>query len=327
MTKKYRSIHTTWLYSLTLLLSISAGGGWAQGYPAKPIRYVVPSSPGGGNDTMARVFAEALAETLGQTVIVENRAGAAGNIAAELVAKSASDGYTILQLSQALVVNVNLYRNLPFDLVRDFAAVTMLSIEPYMVAVHPSLPVKSINDLILLAKARPGALNYPSAGAGTTSFLSAELFKSMAGVNIVHVPYKGGGPALISVVSGETSIYFAPIPPTLPHIQQGRLRSIAVATSKRLPAMPDMPTVSESVAGYESANWYGLLVPAKTPKSVIATLHQASVMVMSKPSVNKRLVDIGYVPSTSQPDSFAVYIRDKIDSLAKILQQTGAIAN
>jgi len=313
-----------------LLIAVSScfsPAAFAQGYPAKPIRYIVPSSPGGGNDTMARVFADELAQTVGQQVIVENRAGAAGNIAAEGVARSAPDGYTVLQLSQALVANASLYRNLPYDLVRDFAPVTMLAIEPYIVVVHPSLPVKSINELVALARTKPGTLNYPSAGSGTMSFVSTELFKSMAGIDIMHVPYKGGGPALISVVSGETSIYFGPIPPILPHIQQGRLRAIAVATAKRLAAMPNLPTVGESVTGYESANWYGLLVPAKTPKETIAVLNRASINVLGKSAVNKRLVDIGYIPMSSASDEFGVYVRAKVAELAKIIRQTGATVN
>lgn len=317
------------LKSLMLACAIGqlAADGWAQIYPARPVRYIVPSSPGGGNDTMARVFAEELAQALGQNVVVDNRAGAAGNIAAEMVARSPADGYTVLQLSQSLAVNVSLYRNLPYDLVRDFAAVTMMAIEPYIVVVHPSLPAKSIGDLIRLAQARPGTINYPSAGAGTTSFLSTEQFKNMAGVNIVHVPYKGGGPALISVVSGETTVYFGPVPPLLPHIQQGRLRALAVATAKRLPAMPELPAVAESVPGFEFANWYGLLVPAKTPKNTIATINRAAVAVLNKPAVSKRLVAMGLIPMSSQPEEFADYIKLKIAALAKIIRDTGATVN
>ena len=317
------------LKSLVLACAIGqfAAEGWAQTYPVRPVRYIVPSSPGGGNDTMARVFAEELAQMLGQNIVVDNRAGAAGNIAAEMVARSPADGYTVLQLSQSLAVNVSLYRNLPYDLVRDFAAVTMMAIEPYIVVVHPSLPAKSIGDLIRLAQARPGTINYPSAGAGTTSFLSAEQFKSMAGVNIVHVPYKGGGPALISVVSGETTVYFGPVPPLLPHIQQGRLRALAVATAKRLPAMPEVPAVAESVPGFEFTNWYGLLVPAKTPRNIIATINRAAVAALDKPAVNKRLVAMGLIPMSSQPEEFADYIKLKIAALAKIIRDTGASVN
>ena len=305
-----------------------AGDGWTQSYPAKTVRYVVPSSPGVGNDTIARVFAEGLAQVFSQQVVVENRAGAAGNIAAETVARAPADGYTLLQISQSHAVNVTLYRGLRYDLVRDFAGVTLMAVEPYVVVVHPSLPVKSINDLIKLAKARPGALNFPSAGTGTTSFLSGELFKNMTGVNMVHVPYKGGGPALISVVSGETSIYFGPVPPAMPHIRLGRLRAIAVGTTTRLAVMPELPTVAEAgVPGYELANWFGLVVPAQTPKDILETIHRAAVTVLNKPNFSKRFSDMGLIPLSSRPDEFAAYIKSKIEMLAKIIRQTGATVN
>ena len=302
-----------------------ASDGWTQSYPARAVRYVVPSSPGGGNDTIARVFAEGLAREFGEQVVVENRAGAAGNIAAEAVARAPADGYTLLQISQGHAANVTLYRELRYNLVRDFAGVTLMAEEPFVVVVHPSLPVKSINDLIKLAKAKPGELNFPSAGTGTTSFLSGELFKNMAGVDMVHVAYKGGGPALLAAISGETSVYFGPLPPAMPHIRQGRLRAIAAGTAARIPVMPELPTVAESgVPGYELTNWFGLLVPVRTPKEVLETIHRAAVAALNKPSLRKRFGDLGLIPMTSLPAELEAHVKSKIEMLAKLIRQTGA---
>jgi tripartite-type tricarboxylate transporter receptor subunit TctC len=301
--------------------------GWAQSYPAKTIHYVVPSSAGGGSDYLSRIVTEELTQTFGQQVVVENRAGAASNIGAEFVAKAPADGYTVLQVSQSLAVNASLYRNLPYNLVRDFAPITLMVLQPYIVVVHSSLPVKSIGELVSLAKAKPGEIHYPSAGTGSASFFAQELFKNMAGVNLVHVPYKGGGPALISVIAGETSAYFAPIPPAMPHIQQGRLRALAVTTAKRLPTLPEYPTVAEGgVTGYEATQWYGLAVPVKAPKEAIATLHRATVDLLAKPGVSKRLNEGGYVTVGNQPGEYAAFLKAEIATLAKLIQQTGVTA-
>jgi tripartite-type tricarboxylate transporter receptor subunit TctC len=229
----------------------------AQAYPAKPIRYLIPMSPGSGADTIGRIVAGGMSPALGQQVVIDNRTGAAGNIGAELAAKSPPDGYTVFQSSMTHAVNATLYTNLTYDLVRDFAAVTLVANSPSMVVVHPSLPVKSLTELVKLAKARPGALNHGSTGAGTATFLAAEMFKSQAGVNLQHVPYRGGGEALIAVVTGEVSVYLGPLATVLPQVQQGKLRGLALTTLKRLPALSEFPTVAESgYPGYEAGNWY-----------------------------------------------------------------------
>jgi len=299
----------------------------AQTYPSKPVRYIVPSSAGGGSDYMSRIIAEELSAAFGQQVIVDNRAGAASNLGAEVVAKSAPDGYTVLQVSQTLAVNATFYKNLSYDLMRDFAPVTLMVLQPYIVVVHQSLPVKSIRELVKLAKSKPGAINYPSAGAGSASFFAQELFKSMAGINLAHIPYKGGGPALVAVMSGEAPVYFAPIPTAMPQVQQGRLRALAVTTAKRLPSLPDYPTVAESgTPGYESANSYGLAVPVKAPKEVVAALHRETVAALAKPAVSKRLIDGGYVTVGNTPDEYTAFLKTEIATLAKIIKQTGVTA-
>jgi tripartite-type tricarboxylate transporter receptor subunit TctC len=264
--------------ALTLSALLAVGQGWAQSYPAKPVRYLIPMSPGSGADTIGRIIAGGMSPALGQQVVIDNRTGAAGNIGAELAAKSPPDGYTVFQASMTHAVNATLYSNLPYDLVRDFAAVTLIATSPSMVVVHPSLPVKSVAELVRLAKARPGALNYASTGSGTATFLAGELFKTAAGVNLQHVPYRGGGEALIAVVTGEVSVYLGPLATVLPQVQHGKLRGLAVTTLQRLPVAPQYPTVAESgYPGYEAGNWYGLVVPAKTPREAIVTARRGRV--------------------------------------------------
>jgi tripartite-type tricarboxylate transporter receptor subunit TctC len=296
---------------------------WAQAYPAKPVRYLIPMSPGSGADTIGRIVAGGMAPALGQQVVIDNRTGAAGNIGAELAAKSPPDGYTVFQASMTHAVNATLYSSLPYDLVRDFAAVTLIATSPSMVVVHPSLPVKSIAELVRLAKAKPGALNYASTGAGTATFLAGEMFKSAAGVNLLHVPYRGGGEALIAVVTGEVSVYLGPMATVLPQVQHGKLRGLAVTTLQRLPSL-NYPTVAESgYPGYEAGNWYGLVTPVKTPREAIVTLRNAVAASMKSPTVAKRMEDLGYVAIGNQPEEFAAYIKSEIDKLAKILKQVG----
>ena len=310
--------------AILLAALVAAVPAWAQGYPAKPVRYVIPMSPGSGADTIGRIVAGGMAPALGQQVVIDNRTGAAGNIGAELAAKAPADGYTVFQASMTHAVNATLYRNLAYDLVRDFSAVTLIATSPSLVVVHPSLPVKTLGELVKLAKARPGALDYASTGAGTATFLAAEMFKSAAGVNLQHVPYRGGGEALIAVVTGEVPVYLGPMATVLPQVRQGKLRGLAVTTLKRLPSL-DFPTVAESgYPGYEAGNWYGLVAPAKTPREAIATLRNAVAASMKSPAVAKRMDDLGYVAIGDQPEEFAAYIKTEIDKLARILKQVGA---
>ncbi len=306
---------------LALLLAMLPAAAGAQGYPAKPVRFLVPFSAGSGSDTIARIVAGGMAQAFGQQIVVENRAGAAGNIGAELAAKAPPDGYTMFLVNMGHAANATLYDKLGYDLVRDFAPVTQLASSPSLVVVHPSLPVKSIGELVKLARAKPGAISFGSGGIGTPTFVAGELFKRQAGVDLLHVPYKSGGEAIIGVVTGEVPLYFAPLATALPQVQQGRLRALAVTTVKRLPMLPDYPTVAESgYPGYQAGNWYGLLVPAKTPKEAIAAIRTAALASLKSPAVSKRMTDLGYVIIGDRPEEFAAHIRSEIASLAKILK-------
>jgi tripartite-type tricarboxylate transporter receptor subunit TctC len=315
-----------WQFAVALgfacLTQMPVGCGWAQGFPARPVRLVVPTSAGSGFDVIGRIVAGGLTEIFGQQVLVENRVGAAANIGAEFVARAAPDGYTLLEISATHVVNRSLYANLPYDLVRDFAPVTQLAASPSVVVVHPSLPVHSIADLVRLARARPGAINYSSTGMGSATFLAAELFKAAAGVNLVHVPYRGGGEALTAVVAGEVPVYFAPFATAVPQIRQKRIRPLAMTSAARLAIFPEYPTVAEAgYPGYESSNWYGIVAPVKTPREIIATIQAATVEVLKKPAVSKRLADLGYIIVGDQPEQFAAHIKSEIDKLGRILRE------
>jgi tripartite-type tricarboxylate transporter receptor subunit TctC len=300
---------------------------YAQTYPAKPPRYVVPQSPGSGADIIGRIIATGLTQVWGQQVVVDNRAGASGNIGAEIAARAAADGYTLFQVSAPHATNVSLYAKLPYDLVRDFAPVTLLAAQPHILVVHPSLPVKSVPELVKLAKARPGAINYSSAGTGTTTFIAAELFKIAASVDMLHVPYRGGGESLTAVISGETSVYFPPVPAALAHVRQARLRALAVTTAKRLPLIPEYPTMAEGgLRGFDYSNWHGLLVQAKTPPAIITSIHEAALSVLNDPSVNKRLKDLGYLPVGNMPEEFAQYLMMDIERQGKVIRALGIAA-
>ena len=253
----------------------------AQQYPSKPVRFIVPFSAGSGSDTIARIVSIALPEVLGQQVIVDNRAGAAGNIGAELASKAPPDGHTMMLVILGHAANVTLYKNLPYDLVRDFAPVTQLASTPSILVVHPSLPARTVAELVALARAKPGAINYSSGGVGTPTFIAGELFKLHAKIDMLHVPYRAGGEALTAVVSGETSVYLAPIAPALPHVKAGKLRALAVTSSARLPILKELPTVAESgYKGFQTGNWYGLVVPARTPPEIVNALNKAAVTVL-----------------------------------------------
>jgi len=312
----------------SIALAAMASPAFAQNYPAKTVRMVVPFSAGSGSDTIGRMVAGALSEGFGQQVIVDNRAGAAGNIGAEIVAKAPADGYTLLFANIGHAANVTLYRNMAYDIQRDFATVTQVASSPANVVQHPSLPVKSNAELVRLAKAKPGAINYASGGAGTATFIAAELFTGPAGIRLLHVPYRAGGEALTSVLSGETSVYFAPLATALPHVRQNRLRALAVTSTKRVALLPELPTVAElGYRGYQSGNWYGILVPAKTPREIIATLRNQTVTALAAPALNKRLVDLGYISIGDTPEEFAAHIKAEIASLAKVLRDLNVTAN
>lgn len=305
------------------LANVFACAAWAQGYPSKPLRVLVASSAGSNPDTVARVVAGGLAQVFGQQVIVDNRAGAGGNIGAEVAARAPADGYTIFLAHTNHSVNATLYQKLSYDLTNDFSPVTLLALSPFVATVHPSLPAKSLRDLMNIAKARPGDLTYASAGIGSGTFFAAEYFNSMAKVKMLHVAYKGGGPALAAVVAGETSVYFTPIATGRPHIRSGKLRPLGVTAPKRLADLPDVPAIAETLPGYEVLAWAGLMVPAKTPKAIIDSVHKAAVFVLNNPDVNKRLSDLGFLVVGNRPEELRAYTKSEIDKYARLIRQIG----
>jgi tripartite-type tricarboxylate transporter receptor subunit TctC len=303
-----------------------SSSAWSQSYPSRPIRYIVPSSAGSGNDFMARIMAADMSQALSQQIVVDNRAGAGGNIAGELAASAPADGYTILQTSVTLAINASLHKKLGYDILRDFAPVTLLALQPNLLTVNAAVPATSVAELIKYAKAKPGAIHFSSAGLGSNSFLASEYFATLAGVKLTHVAYKGGGPAIAAVGAGETQMMIGPIPTAQPFIQQGRMRALAVSSSKRLPGFPQIPTIAETVPGYEFDNWYGMLVPVKAPKEVIATLHRTATQALRKPHIVKQLANAGYVPVGGSSAEFNSFHKAEIAKLARIITETGAKA-
>ena len=315
-----------WLAWLAVLLGalLPPAAVSAQIYPARPIRIIVPQSPGGTTDFTARLVAPRLSERVGQSVVVDNRAGAGSLIGTDLVAKSAPDGYTLLVVASSLTIIPAMYRKVPFDPVRDFAPVTTLSSYPNLVVVHPSVPAGSIRELIALAKARPGALNYGSGGTGTGTQLGAHLFGSMAGIDIVHVPYKGGGPALTAVIAGEVQLYFAPMPTVLALARAGKVKALAVTSAKRSPVMPDLPSVAEGgLKDYDEKTWNGILAPARTTPAVVGRLSGELAAILTTGAVRERLAAEGSEPTWSRPEDFAAMIKGEVGKWAKVIRQAG----
>ncbi len=296
----------------------------AQSYPSKPIRIVVPQSPGGTTDFTARVVAPRLSERIGQPVVVDNRAGAGSLVGTDLVAKAVPDGYTLLVAASALTIIPSMYRKVPFDPVRDFSPVTTLSWYPNLVVVHPSLPVNSIKELIALAKAKPGTLNYASGGTGTGTQLGALLFGSMAGISLVHVPYKGGGPAMTALLGGEVQLYFAPMPSALPLVKAGRLKALAVTSRKRSPVAPELPSMAEAgLQDYDESTWNGVFAPARTPASIIGKLNGELEAILKTPTMRERLASEGAEPAWTRPEEFAGMIRREVAKWARVISRAG----
>jgi tripartite-type tricarboxylate transporter receptor subunit TctC len=308
------------------IVFVMAGNAAAQSYPAKPIRFIVPFVPGGSTDIFARLIAPGLGESLGQQVVVDNRGGAGGTIGTEQASRAAPDGYTILLGSANTAMNVSLYGNRSIDPLKEFKPVALLASAPNIFVVHPSLPVKTVRELIALAKAKPGQINYASGGNGSTPHLAAELFKTMTSVDLVHIPYKGTGPAIVAVLSGEASVVFPAAGAVLPQVRSGRLRALAICSLTRSDAAPDLPTVSESgVAGYESAQWYGVLVPAATPNEIAVRLNQELAKVVQNPNVKARLLkDATTVVEDTSPAAFGAYLRSEIAKWDKVVKFSGA---
>jgi tripartite-type tricarboxylate transporter receptor subunit TctC len=296
----------------------------AQNYPDKPIRLIVPFAPGGGTDITARTIAQKLTERLGQTVVVDNRPGANGTIGVDLAAHAAPDGYTLSMISSSHSVNVSLIKKLPYDLVRDLAPITQATSQPYALVIHPSLPVKSVKELIALARAKPGAINYGSSGTGGLSHLSGALLASLAKINIVHIPYKGGSPAMVDVISGQIQMLFSTILQSHAHLKAGRLRALAVTTAKRSPAEPSLPTMQEAgVPGYEVAGWYGVVAPVKVPQPVLTTLNREIVAILQEPDVARKLAGDGSEPVGSTREAFGAHIRSEIAKWRKLVVEAG----
>jgi tripartite-type tricarboxylate transporter receptor subunit TctC len=315
-----------WVVLLVGLLV--AATTWSQQYPVKPIRLVLPFPPGGGTDTVGRIVALKLSEQLGQQVIVENRPGGGANIGAEFVAKSSPDGYTLLVPTITNAIGQTLYTRLNFDLVKDFAHITLLATTPLILVVHPSVPVKTVKEFTAFTKARPGQLSYSSSGSGSAAHLAGELYSSMTGVKMVHVPYKGGGPSMIALVGGEVSACFATMPSAVTYVRNGRLRGIAVTTAKRSPATPDLPTVAEAgVSGYDAGSWYGLAAPAGTPKEAITRLHTETVKLLKLADVKDRLDNAGFEVLTSTPEEYAAFTRTEVAKWGKIVKGIGLRAD
>ena len=292
----------------------------AQGYPNRPLRMIVPFPPGGGTDILARIVAQKLGEKLGQQVIVDNRPGAATNIGMELAARSAADGYTLLMASIGLAANPSLYQKMTFDPLRDLAPVTLVAMAPTVLAVHPSVPARTVKQFISLVQSKPGKLNYGSYGSGSGAHLAAELFKMTTGLDIVHVPYKGGGPAITGLMSGEVQMVFSSMLPVMPHLKSGRLVAIAIASAKRTTALPDLPTFRESGIDYETGTWFGVLVPTGTPKEIVTTLHAEIARILKLADVQERIAGEGADPIGNTPAEFQAFIKSEAAKLGKVVK-------
>jgi tripartite-type tricarboxylate transporter receptor subunit TctC len=314
---------------LMLAASLVAGTVAAQTYPSKPIRLIVPLAPGGPSDILARTMGQKLTESMKQAVIVDNRTGAGGTLGIDLAAKSPPDGYTMLLVAVATyTINASLYPKLPYDPQKDLTPVTILAGAPYILVVHPALPVHSVKQLVALAKARPGELNYSSGGTGTGPHLAMEILKANAGINMVHIPYKGAGPALNDLVAGQVQLQLANMIASLPLVKSGRLRAIAVSGSKRSSLLPDVPTLSESgIGGLDDVGGHMIMVPGATPRAIIARLHQELVKALQQPEVKARLASEGAEIFGTPPDESAAIIRNDIPKWAKIIKQLKIQAN
>ncbi|MDB5921250.1 MAG: bugT [Betaproteobacteria bacterium] len=315
--------------AIAALAAAAAGSAWAQEapYPVKPVRFVVGQSPGGATDIVARLVASKMNETLGQTVIVENRTGAAGSIAAASVAKSPPDGYTILVVSSSYAINPSLYASLPFDPQKDLQPVSLLAEAPFLLVVHPSLPAKSVKELIALAKAKPGTLTYGSGGNGSSGHLAGALFESAARVKLLHIPYKGAGQALVEVLAGQITFTFASVLSSAPHVKQQRLRVLGVTSAKRSSAMREVPTIAEAgLAGYAPTTWYGLLGPAGMRPAILERLSTAANKTVMAPELHDRMLADGAEPIGSSPAEFQKHIAAEIAKWRKVVKSAGVTA-
>ena len=299
----------------------------ADNYPEKAIRFVVPYAAGGTTDLLSRAIAQKLAEAVGQPVVADNRPGAGGNVGAEMVAKSPPDGYTLLMAPVSpMAINVTLYGSkMTFNPEKDFAPVTLVAKVPLVVVVHPSVPAKTLLELIALAKSKPGQLNYGSAGNGSSNHMVGEMFKTAAGIDMLHIPYRGGGPGMVALVAGQIDVLIGQVPTVTPMVNAGRLRALAVSSAKRSPALPDVPTMAEAgMPGFEASAWYSIVVPAGTPRPIISRLHAELVKILNSPDIRARLVSEGADVETSSPEELAAFIRAEVPKWSKAVRDSGA---
>jgi tripartite-type tricarboxylate transporter receptor subunit TctC len=320
MTRHYPLLSAC-LFALATAAAVPAA---AQSYPAKPVRFVIPFPPGGPTDILGRVVSARLAEAWAVPVVPDNRPGAGGNIGTEQCARSPADGYTVCMLSIAQTISPSIYPRLAFDPARDFAHVTLLATLPSLLVVHPSLPARSVRELVALARARPGALSYASGGAGTSTQLLMEWFKLEAGVNIVHVPYKGSGPALVDQISGQIEVAFTTIIAVLPYIQGGRLRAIAVSTRERFPTLPAVPPVAESgLKDFDGGSWQGLVMPAGSPREAVSRTSLDLIRMLRAPETRERILAMGGITLGNSPEEFSVFVRTEMEKWAKVVKAAG----
>jgi tripartite-type tricarboxylate transporter receptor subunit TctC len=316
----------TLLIASSFTFALACGATLAQSYPSKPIRIVSPFPPGGTSDILARALGERLSKEWGQPVVTENRPGAAGNIASEYVAKSAPDGHTLLINTVGThAINAAIYPKLGFDPIKDFTPITNLVALPSLLCAHPSVPVRNVKELIALARKHPGELSYSSAGSGSQPHLTAEMFKTMTGVNLLHVPYKGASPQMIGLLGGEVAVSWATAPSGVPFVKAGKLRPLGVSSSRRMPALPDVPTIAEAgVPGYDAMGWNGLVGPAHIPPAVVQKINASVVKIFNTPEVRNRFVALGAEPIPSTPDAFASLMQAELPKWAKIVKESGA---
>lgn len=309
---------------LAALAVFPAPDAGAQAYPAKPIRLIVPFAPGGPNDVIGRVVAQKMSELIGQPIVIDNRAGAGGAVGTAAAGTAAPDGYTLLiSGTSSLAINPSLYRKLPYDPIGDFAPVSLVGTAPSLLVMHPSVPVRSVKGLIALAKSRPGQINYASGGIGSAPHLAGELLNSMAGIKMVHIPFKGGGPSLTGVMSGQADLFMGGMSAAMPPVRSGRLRGIAVTSLKRSQFLPAVPTIAETLPGYDVVNWYAIFAPAATPKEIVARLNAEIVKAMASPDVRKRFADLATDADSSTPEGLGAYHRSEMKKWANVVRTAG----
>ena len=306
-----------------LLIATLPSVATAQAYPHKPIRFVVPFGAGGPGDAIGRMIGRQLTESLGQPVVIDNRSGATTIIGTEIAAKSPPDGHTILLISTTHAVNPSLFQKLPYDPIKDFAPVTLITTTPFMLGIHPSVAASSVSEFVAIARSKPGSLNYGSSGAGSSIHLTTELLKSAANIQMTHVPYKGSGPAFIDLIAGQIQMLFSSTVSSMPHVKSGKVRGLAITSLKRAPALPEIPTIAESYPGFESSSWFGMLVPARTPKPVIDRLLADTRAALNSPNVNQALLSQGAEPGGQSPAEFGAYFQSEIKKWARVIKSAG----